>query len=242
MAATRAFPRRRLIVGHSLGQGYYYHFDGMEKVAEEDLAKVRGGMREIAARRPACPFPLALLRGSHRLLREAQPARHAPPPEEPQRPGHPAAFLRRLPRPLARPARAVHGRAFGLRPHGLPSGIPPALPARGRPVAPRPRSWKTPSSSRSTGNTRTGERSCAWARSGRLDELIREGGIQEFIQVAEALQDKKIAEIADRINALRDQVKVVLIAGPSSSGQDDVLQEAHDPAPRGGPQPRHDLP
>ena len=54
---------------------------------------------------------------------------------------------------------------------------------------------------------------------GRLDELIRDGGIQDFIQVAEALQDKKIAEIADRINALRDQVKVVLIAGPSSSGK-----------------------
>ena len=54
---------------------------------------------------------------------------------------------------------------------------------------------------------------------GRLDELIREGGIQDFVQVAEALQDKKIAEIADRINALRDQVRVVLIAGPSSSGK-----------------------
>ncbi len=54
---------------------------------------------------------------------------------------------------------------------------------------------------------------------GRLDELIREGGIQEFIQVAEALQDKKIAEIADRINEKRDEVKLVLIAGPSSSGK-----------------------
>src|SRR5208337_5614663 len=38
-------------------------------------------------------------------------------------------------------------------------------------------------------------------------------------QVAEALQDKKIAEIADRVYALRDAVRVVLIAGPSSSGK-----------------------
>jgi uridine kinase len=37
--------------------------------------------------------------------------------------------------------------------------------------------------------------------------------------VAEALQDRKIAEIADRINARRDTVRVVLIAGPSSSGK-----------------------
>src|SRR5208337_5165540 len=49
--------------------------------------------------------------------------------------------------------------------------------------------------------------------------MIRQGEIQDFVQTAEALQDKKIAEIADRINALRDQVKVVLIAGPSSSGK-----------------------
>ncbi|HYW82714.1 MAG TPA: nucleoside kinase, partial [Spirochaetia bacterium] len=28
MAVTRAFPKRRLIVGHSLGDGYFYHFDG----------------------------------------------------------------------------------------------------------------------------------------------------------------------------------------------------------------------
>jgi uridine kinase len=54
---------------------------------------------------------------------------------------------------------------------------------------------------------------------GRLDELIRQGGIQDFILIAEAFQDKKIAEIADRICAMKDQVRVVLIAGPSSSGK-----------------------
>jgi uridine kinase len=43
--------------------------------------------------------------------------------------------------------------------------------------------------------------------------------VREFIQVAEALHDKKIALIADRINERRDTVKVVLIAGPSSSGK-----------------------
>ncbi len=54
---------------------------------------------------------------------------------------------------------------------------------------------------------------------GRLNGLIRDGGIREFIEVAEALQDRKIAEIADRVNARRDTVRVVLIAGPSSSGK-----------------------
>jgi uridine kinase len=43
--------------------------------------------------------------------------------------------------------------------------------------------------------------------------------IQEFIQVAESFQDKKISRIADDIAARSSQVRAVLIAGPSSSGK-----------------------
>ncbi len=54
---------------------------------------------------------------------------------------------------------------------------------------------------------------------GSLNEKIRDGGIREFVRVAEALQDKKIAQIADKIVERRDQTRLVLIAGPSSSGK-----------------------
>ncbi len=50
MAATRVFPKRRLIVGHSLGQGYFYHFDGMDAVPRDDLLKVEAEMKQIVAR------------------------------------------------------------------------------------------------------------------------------------------------------------------------------------------------
>lgn len=53
----------------------------------------------------------------------------------------------------------------------------------------------------------------------QLNEVIESGGISEFIKVAEALHEKKIAAIADQITARRDQVRVVLISGPSSSGK-----------------------
>lgn len=52
-----------------------------------------------------------------------------------------------------------------------------------------------------------------------LNEAIREGQGARIIQVCEALHEKKIAEIADRISERRGQVRVVLIAGPSSSGK-----------------------
>ncbi len=54
---------------------------------------------------------------------------------------------------------------------------------------------------------------------GRLNELSEKRKIKPFIQVAEALHDKKISQIADSIAAERDNVRVILVAGPSSSGK-----------------------
>ncbi len=53
---------------------------------------------------------------------------------------------------------------------------------------------------------------------GALNDIIAHGGAQELIQVQEALQEKKIAEIAGQIAQDRNK-KFVLIAGPSSSGK-----------------------
>lgn len=52
---------------------------------------------------------------------------------------------------------------------------------------------------------------------GALNDVIADGGIGDLMLVQEALQEKKIAEIAERIE--REGKKVVLIAGPSSSGK-----------------------
>ena len=53
---------------------------------------------------------------------------------------------------------------------------------------------------------------------GDLNEAIDAGRTNELIQLSEALQEKKIAQIADEI-ANRKGTKMVLIAGPSSSGK-----------------------
>jgi len=53
---------------------------------------------------------------------------------------------------------------------------------------------------------------------GALNEVIAAGDINELILIQEALQEKKIAEIAARIGADRSK-KFVMIAGPSSSGK-----------------------
>ena len=53
---------------------------------------------------------------------------------------------------------------------------------------------------------------------GDLNKAISDGHANRLIQLSEALQEKKIAQIADEI-AKRKTVKMVLIAGPSSSGK-----------------------
>ena len=53
---------------------------------------------------------------------------------------------------------------------------------------------------------------------GRLNEIIAANEIRDFVKVAEALHEKKIAAIADQI-ASNPNVKWILIAGPSSSGK-----------------------
>lgn len=53
---------------------------------------------------------------------------------------------------------------------------------------------------------------------GDLNDTITRWGALDMILVQEALQEKKIAEIAERISA-NPEVKFILIAGPSSSGK-----------------------
>ena len=53
---------------------------------------------------------------------------------------------------------------------------------------------------------------------GSLNENIKSGGINHTIKVTEAHHEKKIAEIADAIASDRD-IKIIQIAGPSSSGK-----------------------
>lgn len=53
---------------------------------------------------------------------------------------------------------------------------------------------------------------------GALNEQICNGNIEDMILVQEALQEKKIAEMAEQIKN-RNNIKYVMIAGPSSSGK-----------------------
>ena len=54
---------------------------------------------------------------------------------------------------------------------------------------------------------------------GALNDSISAGTIREVILVSEALHEQKIAQIASKIASHSDEIKIVLIAGPTSSGK-----------------------
>lgn len=52
----------------------------------------------------------------------------------------------------------------------------------------------------------------------QINKIIREGKAKELILIAEALHEKKISQIADEV-AKNKEKRIILIAGPSSSGK-----------------------
>lgn len=59
---------------------------------------------------------------------------------------------------------------------------------------------------------------------GNINELVQKKKVSEFIKISEALQEKKLARIADSIAGREFHPRVILISGPSSSGKTTFAQ------------------
>jgi uridine kinase len=54
---------------------------------------------------------------------------------------------------------------------------------------------------------------------GHLNSLVANRTIHDYIRIAEAFQERKLIDIAEQIYEQHDNIKMVLLAGPSSSGK-----------------------
>jgi len=59
---------------------------------------------------------------------------------------------------------------------------------------------------------------------GQLNRLCLNGGVRHLVRIAEGFHEKKIAQIADEILTRANRVRLVTIAGPSSSGKTTFVQ------------------
>ena len=219
MAASRVFSDRRLVIGHSLGDGYYFTFSDTAPVTDEDVALLTAAMQEIIAERiPIETVYLSyqqtvalcrsrgfedteLLMSYHNAARFPlyRCAEHMDVSYEPMLPH--TGLLDRF------ELRAYTGEGFLLR-YPRQEDLTRIGEFVDNPVL-----FSVYREYKEWGSI-IGVNSL-----GKLNRLCEQRSAEHFIQVAEAFQNKKISMIADTIKARRGEMTFVFIAGPSSSGK-----------------------
>jgi uridine kinase len=217
IAARELFPARRLVVGHSLSNGYYYSFDDGAELGTEAIAALRARMAEIVEADEQIHFKyIAYADALEHFRHNDQPEtalllEHINPAKVPV---HECRdFMDLYVTPMV-PSTGIL-KTFELMPYQ--GGLLLRYPNVGEPdriaeFEDMPLLFSVYRESKRWGKI------LGVTSVGALNKANMERRVKDFIQVAEALQNKKIAEIADRV-AERRGARVVLIAGPSSSGK-----------------------
>ena len=217
-AVRRLYPNRRLIIGHSLGDGYYHYFDDEEMIEEATLSHITDEMNRIVEAQLSINRRLISYGDAfeyfveHGLSETAALLDHR---NESRVTVHQCGgFIDISHSPLV-PHTGVL-KYFALT--ALGPGFVMRFPNRRSPTTIRKYRHSSQLFSIYQEYKQWG-RILGITSVGRLNQKVVDGSIGEFIRVNEALHEKKIADIAGQIEAHRASVRVVLIAGPSSSGK-----------------------
>jgi uridine kinase len=218
VAARELFPLRSLQVGHSLGAGYYYAFADEKAPEAGELDALAKRMREIvAADEPVRFRHMAYAEavdwfqnnGQHDTALLLEQLNGAKVPVNECDGYIDLSIAPLVPRTslLTSFELMAYAQGFLLRYPGVGAALKIA------PFEDSPRIFSVYKEYKKWG------RIVGVNAVGHLNRLVASREIRGFIQIAEAFQAKKLAEIADQIYERRDEVRVVLIAGPSSSGK-----------------------
>jgi len=217
IAARDLFPNHRLTIGHSLGHSYYYSFADRDKPEQDEIKALEREMRALVKENLpiSCGYmayeeALELFeknRQEDTLLLFEQRS------ESKVRVNQCRDFADLYIEPLVNRTGLLT--VFELMEYG--EGILLHFPATGKKTIEKfedsPSLFSVYKEYKKWGNI------LGVHAVGQLNRLVSNRTIQDYIRIAEAFQAKKLAEIADRIYERRHEVKVILIAGPSSSGK-----------------------
>ncbi|MCL2705615.1 MAG: nucleoside kinase [Spirochaetaceae bacterium] len=218
-STKKLFPERRLVISNSLSASYYYYFEDFSEVSEKEVEAIEKTMRDdvkkdISIIREFVSYKEALdyfsehnnWKDTYLLLKhlnsssivlhtceDYQDIAHTPLVPH-------TGFLKYF-------EVKKYSNGFLLR---YPDREQPDFI---RPFKDIPVLAKTYQEYKAWGKIQS------FSSVGELNEHIAAGRAEDTIWMAEALHDKKIAQIADQIAEKRNKVKIVLIAGPSSSGK-----------------------
>ncbi len=216
-AAHHLFPRARLLVGHSLGYGYYYTIENGKSLSQKDLDALKQEMKRIIdadaiisadfiSYQEACSlFETLGLIETRKQLNYRCPARI--------RVNQLEDFSDLYFGPLVCNTGVLKVFDLVLYKEGFLLRFPThANPNALTEFKDQPKLFEIYNRYKNWGK-RLNVTSAA-----SLNELIHDRKVNDFINITETLQTKCISDIADQIHE-KNSVKVVLIAGPSSSGK-----------------------
>ncbi|MCK5674281.1 MAG: nucleoside kinase, partial [Spirochaetales bacterium] len=217
-ASVNIFPDRHLVISHSLGDSFYYYYNGQEKVSDKDIALLQEEMERIVKNK--CSIERRVISYGEAInffekVNQPATALLLKYRNESKIPiYYCGGFIDISYEPLLPNTELLN--PFEL--YNYEPGFLLRYPNRKEPA--KMAAFKDMPSLFSVYKEYK-----AWGKIlnvncvGRLNELSEKREIKPFIRVAEALHDKKISEIADSIALQRSKVRVILVAGPSSSGK-----------------------
>ncbi|HHX97102.1 MAG TPA: nucleoside kinase [Clostridia bacterium] len=224
-AVNDLFPQRKLKVQHSLGKSYYCEFKGMDYISPLDLMALEAKMREfVEAEEPIIPQDLSretalkILSTQGHLEKVTLLENLNWSPIRIYTSGSYSNYSYRLLAPDTGKLKIfkleTYAKGFLLR-------FP--VPTNLAEVAPNPNLPKLGQVFRESEE---------WVRILGVENLAglykrckgKKAKYNQLIHIAEALHEKKIARIADEIYSRHDELRLVLVAGPSSSGKTTFAQ------------------
>jgi len=218
IAARNLFPDRRLYVGHSLGNSYYYTFDSGDAPSEKEIAALQEKMETLVKEDLPITFKylayeeaLEVFRKNNQtdtalLLDQRSTAR---------------IKVNECKNNIDIYVEALAPRTGLLSSFELQSyqeGFLLRFPTAGKgriigPFTDDPKIFNVFNEYKKWGRV-VGVRVV-----GDLNSLVAKRNIRDYIRIAEAHQARKMSEIAEQICERKETVKTVLLAGPSSSGK-----------------------
>jgi len=219
-AVSQLFPGKRLVIGQSIADGYYFDLHLGRSLTELDISKISRRMTRI-------------VQGNRRFIKKYLPYHEAKDYFEQAGMEDKVKLLAYLRTseicvvscgkfqeiysgPLAPSTGNIEVFSLELYQEGMVLRFPRWMEGKGWKLSPVRQETKLFNVYR---ETRHWNNILQVENVGMLNNLIVGGEIKEMIVVAETLHEKKISTIADQVNSRREELKLILIAGPSSSGK-----------------------
>jgi uridine kinase len=217
-ASHRVFPERVLRIGHSLGDCYYFSYYGGKAIATEHIEALKAAIDDfikkdleiehgfVSYHDALSGFTAAKQMGTTLLLQQNAESKVAV--------NSLGDFIDLYTAPLLPRTGLV--KSYNLFLYG--DGLLLQFPSRQggtelKPFSDNPKIFSVFTEYKKWG------RIVGVHNVGQLNTLVEKHQIKEYIRISEAFADKSLSSIADKIYERREDVKLILIAGPSSSGK-----------------------